>query len=209
MRNHLLSSNRSNLPIYLIRVAIINLMLAGLSHVFLPNLLASVAELLPFNSALISLISSRPGFNDEWRSIANLVTINGYAYIFIIVLLLLSLIFSQNHRFYQNSSMVLNPAFSRIFSPGLLLSPSKETLNDKEIGWATRKRINSILVDLIILLALTYLGYDSLSDAAVTGGIITRVLDAVLASYWSYCVFSIAFFLLFSVLQSFSFRKFK
>jgi hypothetical protein len=56
-----------------------------------------------------------------------------------------------------------------------------------------------LALEFVTVGALTYIGYSGLRSPPSTGGLLARMLDALMVALWSYCVFSIVMWFVFVV----------
>ncbi len=186
--------------IFLVRVAIACMVIATLLYVFWPTTLNLISEFLSLRSVLINLIKGYPGFDQDWFSIASLITIYAYLYGYLAVAIVtanvichdkLEALYGADDRGqwrllssalvgrFDFSSHVLNRTNYRSM-PSVIRAYSK-----------SREGIGSVVLDVISIVGVSYIGYSSLQVPPSHGGLVARFIDAIMAGFWCYCIFSI------------------
>jgi hypothetical protein len=193
--------------VWLIRIGVAGLALAGIAFVFWPATLVSLATPLPPSEALTRMIQGFRGFDEDWRVVVALMTVSAYIYAYLAIVLIAgnvsrsvpSGVFEglEGRRKWNVLSLVLvgrgrNAGAS---GPGTLASTVREYSRSRE-------GLGALAFDAIGLIAVSYIGYSALQRPPAGGGLLERIFDALLVTLWCHCLFSIVMWLLFVVLFS-------
>jgi hypothetical protein len=159
-------------PIIVIRVGIFMIGAAFLVFLLAPQAIVSISTLLPIHSATIDYLKQYPGFGIDWEAIVSLaiVLICVYCYLLIVI------------------------------AAGSLLHPAKANTSNSNY-WhrysplvrrtSTRARIQTMLFDVLCLLAASYIGYTALQSPPTNGTFFHRLIDGLLVNLWCHSIFSI------------------
>ena len=193
--------------IFLIRVGIACLGIATLLYIFFPTMINSFAESLSPRQALVNLIKDEPGFDQDWLSVASLITVSAYVYCYLaITLVMANLLYPPSAGTFRNSDgreqwRLLSYVIVGRRDVSSQASTSADYQSMPSIIRAyskSREGIRSVVLDAISIVAVSYIGYTSLQrPPSHSGGLVARIIDALMVGLWCYCIFAIFMSLIF------------
>lgn len=198
--------NQGSALVLLIRIGITCLGVATLLYIFWPTTLNSFFESFSFRQTLVNLIKDYPGFDQDWLSVASLITVSVYLYGYLAITLVTANILrpAKAGAFYGSDGRDQWSLLSYVIVGHLDFkqqsSSSADYRNMPSVIRAyskSREGIGSIVLDVISILAVSYIGYSSLQEPPSHGGLVTRIIDATMVGLWSYCIFSILMWFVF------------
>jgi hypothetical protein len=198
--------NQGGTLILLIRVGIACLGITTLLYIFWPTTLNSIFELLFPHQAFINVIRNYPGFDQDWLSVASLITASFYIYSYMALVLVLSNILGL----LKDAKLLVADGRDQwnLLSYAIVgrLDFKSHSLKREEYRSGSsviraysksREGAGSVVLDVISVIAVTYIGYSSLQSAPSHGGLITRIMDSMIVGLWCYSIFSIFMWIIF------------
>lgn len=192
--------NRNSILIFLVRIAITCLGIATVLYIFLPTTLNSFSELFTLRQTLIELFKGYPGFDRDWISIASLITVSVYLYSYLAITLVAANILrsDMDSAFYGSVGREQWNLLSYVIVGGG--DPSSHTSNNADYRSMSSvirayskscEGIGSVVLDVMSIIAVSYVGYSSLQAPPSHGSLVARIIDAIMVGLWCYCIFSI------------------
>ncbi|ADL55461.1 hypothetical protein [Gallionella capsiferriformans] len=198
--------NQSRVLILLVRVGIACLGIATLLFIILPTTLNSLSDTFTLRQVLISQIENYPGYSRDWVSVASLITVSVYLYCYLaITLVTASLLRQFNAGIFHGaegrgqwnllSYVIVGRADSELqISRSADYRSIASVIRDYS---KSREGIGSVVLDMVSVIAVSYIGYTSLQELPSHGGLVVRVIDAAMIWLWCHCIFSILMWFIF------------
>lgn len=195
--------------ILIVRVGIACLVIATLLYVFLPELLNSFIKPLSLRQILIDEIKNYPGFGQDWLATASLITVSIYIYGFLAITILTvnlqypPMMASASGAGRNQWSLLPYIIVGRFASEQQVLIDSKRTTDYRSIFSVIRdysksnEGIGSVALDIVSVIAVSYIGYTALQFPPSDGSLLVRIIDALMVGLWCYCIFSILMWFVF------------
>ncbi len=192
----------------------VSLSIASLLFVFWPTTLNSFSELLPSRQVLINLIKTYPGFDQDWLSVTSLIVASTYVYGYLAITLITASILCLLQGKALNGaegrdrwSLLSYVIVGRLDSKQWVSSNTDYQSISSVIRAYSKSRegIGSVVLDVISIVAVSYIGYSSLQAPPSHGGVVARIVDAMMVGLWCYCIFSILMWIAFVFVAWFQF----
>jgi hypothetical protein len=183
--------------IFMIRLGIAFLFAAYVFFIFWPKNLNSVAETLPIRQIFVGAIQGHVGFDQDWLSVASLITVSIYIYAYLTAILVASnLWFLPRAEVFQNANgrhqWNLLAYITLGKSNNLGASADSRSISAAIRDYSkSRTGIRTLVRDLILILAISYIGYSALQKPPTNGGLLVRAIDALMVGFWCYLIFAI------------------
>lgn len=202
--------NQRGVLVFLVRVGIAFLGIATLLYVFWPATLNLFADILYPHQLLTDLLKGYPGFNQDWLSVTSLITVSAYIYGYLAVTLFTSnfLYLRRTNTFQLAEGRDQWNILSYVIvgrldhgqqeSSSLSLTTDYRSMSSVIRAYSkSREGIGSVLLDVVTVIAVSYIGYTSLQAPSTDGSLLTRLIDALMVGLWCYCIFSILLWFVF------------
>lgn len=188
--------------LFLVRAGIACLVIATLLFVIWPGYLNSFSGPLFLRQKIISIIEHYPGFDQDWFSVASLITVSVYIYGYLAVILITANLLyptriPSSQRSGRDQWSLLSYAIVGRYIPkqqGLndsLVTTDQQSIFDVIRTYSkSREGIGSVALDTVLIFALSYIGYTALLAPPTYGGPLTRLVDGLMVGLWCYCIFS-------------------
>lgn len=192
--------------ITLVRIGITCLCITTLLYIFWPTTLNSFSESFPLRQILINLIKNYPGFDQDWLSVASLITVSTYLYGYLAITLVAANVLhpAEAGVFYGSDDRNQWNLLSYIivgrldFRPRALSGADHRSMQSVIRAYSkSREGIGSAVLDIVSIIAMSYIGYSSLQEPPNHGGLVARIIDAAIVGLWCYCIFSILMWFVF------------
>lgn len=198
--------NQGRTLIFLVRVGIACLGIATLLFIIWPTYLNSLSDTFALRQVLISQIENYPGYSQDWLSIASLITVSAYLYGYIAITLVTAGLLGRFragifHGVKGREKWNLLPyVIVGRADFGLQTSSSTDYRSMASVirdYSKSREGIGSVALDIVSVIAVSYIGYTSLQELPSSGGLVVRVIDAAMVGLWCHCIFSILMWFVF------------
>ncbi|MDP1862714.1 MAG: hypothetical protein Q8K52_02275 [Thiobacillus sp.] len=204
----MINGNRGLL--FLVRVGIAGLVIANLLYVFSPETIYSFTEFSSLRQVFIDVIENYSGFDQDWLLITSLVAISIYIYAYLAIIIVTANLLCQPKMTNPQSGGGRDQWNLLSYVILGLLGPQHKTLNSAGLTTESRSMfcvvsaysksregIGSVALDVVSVVAVSYIGYTALQAPPAYGGLLTRLVDGLMVGLWCYCIFSILMWFVF------------